>query len=165
MHRYTHPTRLSQQLQLFSISPSCLPIFFCRQRHLCYEVFSDKRPKRHPDTARKRERERGFRGVGRGRKKMGWPSLSLPVFLALIWNRSSQCQLSKPQAVRYHPQLQHHRSITLYDWPCSANRGCLNHRRMSWESQWQTNLNYQITAQYGKQEWIMSCFKKTDLLQ
>lgn len=133
-HTYTQPNTLSTTAPLLHLS--ILSSFtFCRKRRLSYEVFSDKRPKRHPNTARERQKDKerggkGFKGGG-AEGESGWPRLSLPVFLTLIWNRSLQRLLSKPQAVRYHPLLRLQRIWFKLDVHHSLWLASLCYERMS----------------------------------
>lgn len=77
MHTHTHtlPNTLSTTATLLHL-PVLSSFTSCRKRRLSYEVFSDKRPKKHPDTARQRQKDKerggkGFRRRGRrGRKRL-----------------------------------------------------------------------------------------------
>lgn len=64
-HTRTLPSTRSTTATLLHLS--FLSSFtFCRKRRLSYEVFSDKRPKKHPNTARERQKDKGRGGEGFG---------------------------------------------------------------------------------------------------
>lgn len=74
---HTLPNTLSTTATLLQLSILSPFTFFSRRRRRLYEVFSDKRPKRHLNTARERQKDKerggeGWEGVGEKEVDPDW---------------------------------------------------------------------------------------------
>lgn len=120
-HTHTHPTL--HFVYNCNTASSLHPVlhFFCRKRRLSYEVFSDKRLRKPPNTASKpREKEVDADWVYQ---------------FFLHWFETDSHRVCCPSHRQWDIALysgskgsdSNWMSITHYDWPCSAMRECLNH--------------------------------------
>ena len=148
-HTHTVPNTLTTTAILLHLS--ILSSFtLSRKRRLSYEVFSDRRPKRHLNTEwvrerdREREREKDKeREGGRGRKRL--TQIEFTRFscadLKQIFSASAvQATGSEISPLRSGSRGSDSNwmSITHCDLPCSAMTGCLNH--LLCRSEWRTTM-------------------------
>lgn len=75
----SYPNTLSSTAALLCLS-TLSSFTFCRKRRLSYEVFSDKRPERHPNTAREmqKDKERGGDRTGGQEQNKAEPECIYP---------------------------------------------------------------------------------------